>query len=106
MEGKRLVTKPKIKAIGDELNAATAFIQSSNALDVAAMLAEQRGDTETLLGIASLYMQIGERLAHPGQMEDEEEEVNDHFGFVGAGQVVEVEDDVLEEDEEFEDAQS
>lgn len=97
-----MVKKATYEQVGDELDSTTAFIQASSALDVAAGIAIKKDDSETLLSIASLWMQMSDRLG-AATLEEEEEEVHDQFGFCGAGEVVQVElDEIYDEEDEDE----
>lgn len=66
----------KYTEIGEDLSFQTSFIQATKALDLAAALANNRQDTETLTTVAALYIQLGERLMQPvlGHMVEGEEE--------------------------------
>lgn len=99
-----MVRKKKYIEIGDELSAGTAFIQASHALDVAAFMAEDERDTETLMEVARIYIAIGERLL-PDYVPDDEEDREFPFGFAAdaiSDIVIDVEEDLEEEYEESE----
>jgi hypothetical protein len=76
MEGSRLVAKARFEPIGDVISPITAFIQASNALDVAAQLAIECKDIEGLNTVASLYIELGSRLIGTVEEDDEEDEVD------------------------------
>lgn len=79
MEGSRLVAKTlKYTPIGDDINAATVFIQATEALDLAAALALGRQDVEGLNTVASLYIELGARLLGEYSAEEEEDDEVDH----------------------------
>lgn len=75
MEGSRLVKKvaAKFEPIGEILSPETAFIQASNALDVAGAFAQEAKDIEGLNTVASLYIELAARLMHASEEEEEEE---------------------------------
>lgn len=76
MEGSRLVAKDKFEPIGDEVSAATAFIQASNALDLAGKYAVEVKDIEGLNTIASLYIELGTRLLGEAGDDDDDDEID------------------------------
>lgn len=69
-----MVKKAKFEPIGDILSPETAFIQASNALDVAGQFAQESKDVEGLNTVASLYIELAARLMHSSEDEDEEDE--------------------------------
>jgi hypothetical protein len=78
MEGSRLVKRAKFEPIGDEINTATAFIQAASALDVAAQFAVESRDVEGLNTVASLYIELGARMLHAIDGEEDEDDEIDH----------------------------
>lgn len=72
-----MVAKAKFEPIGDTLSPETAFIQASNALDVAAALAIQHNDVEGLNTVASLYIELGARLMHAVEDGDDDDEIDE-----------------------------
>ena len=97
---------PPYEAFGNELSPAVSFLQAASLLDVAAELAVESRDTETLSGLALIWMQLGERLMGPpsgGTPEGESEgptelgsEPRQPVGFASATTIKEIE---VEEDE-------
>lgn len=74
-----MVKKITYSEIGEELNIGTAYLQASNALDVAASLAEQNRDIAGMIEVAKVYIALGEMLGKPS---DEDEDIKDfEFGF-------------------------
>lgn len=90
----------KYSEIGEVLSPETAFIQASCALDVAAFIAEENRDVETLVQIAQTYVGIAERLMpHSHDDDDDEDESKQPFGFFSEPLPVDVIDPELPEDE-------
>lgn len=79
---------------GEELDASTAILQAAAALDIAAFMAIESDNSERLVQVAALWIEVCERLMGPGpqetQNDDEEEEPaevgeNRPFGFAQIG---------------------
>lgn len=90
---------PAYEAFGNELSPAVSFLQAASLLDLTAELALESRDTETLSGLAVLWLQLGERLMGPpaNESDDEEEptelasEPRQPVGFASANTTREIE---------------
>ena len=65
---------PVYEAFGNELSPAVSFLQAASLLDLAAGYAVESRDTETLSGLALIWMQLGDRLMGPSQSSETETE--------------------------------
>lgn len=78
MEGSRLVAKKlKFEPITEILSPATAFVQTSNLLDIAAQIATERQDVESLINIAAVYSDLAVNMMG-GRMQNEEDDEDDY----------------------------
>jgi hypothetical protein len=110
VEGSRLVAKKsklEFEPITEILSPETAFVQTSNILDIAAQIATERQDVENLINIAAVYGELASRMMSPRIEEDDEEEEYDESGKQPIGfsppQIIEPEE-VSEIDGDSEDA--
>lgn len=71
-----MTKKASYSPIGDEVNASTAILQATQALDVAAQLAVECRDHNALVSIADSWINMGINLAHP--RDDDDQEVEEH----------------------------
>ncbi|QAY08736.1 hypothetical protein SEA_BOOMERJR_75 [Streptomyces phage BoomerJR] len=92
-------TKAKYTPFGDRVNPGVAIIQAANALDVAAAFAVESRDSDALLKVAAMWVDISGRLVY-----DDDEEGDDvlegerrPFGFSTTSEIGE-EDDEYESD--------
>ena len=95
---------PPYEAFGNELSPAVSFLQAACLLDIAAGFAVEARDTETITGLAVMWMQLGDRLMG-GQRSDESEEAEENgsveldsvprqpMGFASAVQTLELEEE-------------
>lgn len=83
--------------VSTQMDARLAFIQAGTALDVAAKLATENRDQETMLNVALGWLELGRRLGYDGEGEPEPEERNHKFGFSLTSDT-----DKVEEEEETE----
>lgn len=95
------MAQAKYVPIGDTIDLSVAFIQAASALDVAARLATENRDQETMLSIALGWLELGRRLGYASEEESETPEKPKDFGFSLNSQTETVEE--LEEEAEDED---
>jgi hypothetical protein len=75
------MAQAKYIPIGDTIDLSVAFIQAASALDVAAKLATENRDQETMLSIALGWLELGRRLGYANEEESETPEKSKDFGF-------------------------
>jgi hypothetical protein len=100
------MAQAKYVPIGNTIDLSVAFIQAASALDVAAKIATENRDQETMLNIALGWLELGRRLGYASEEEEsEEKEKNKDFGFSLNSQteIVEELEEELEEEPEDED---
>jgi hypothetical protein len=75
------MAQAKYTPFGNTLDISVAFIQAGTALDVAAKLATENRDQETLLNVALGWLELGRRLGYASDEASESEERSQKFGF-------------------------
>lgn len=96
------MAQAKYLPFGNTLDISTAFIQAGTALDVAAKLATENRDQETMLNVALGWLELGRRLGYAREEESEGKEKSNDFGF-SLNSHTETKEEVEQEDEESED---
>lgn len=68
------MSKKKYSRIPNEVDWQVAFSQGAYALDLAAEIAYDKEDTETLLNVGEMFIMLGARLSEMYSVSEEEEE--------------------------------
>lgn len=96
------MAQAKYIPIGDTLDLSVSFIQAATALDVAAKIATENRDQETMLNIALGWLELGRRLGYAGEEESGQKEKVRDFGF-SLNSHTETEQEVESDKEELQD---
>lgn len=96
------MAQAKYTPFGNTLDLSVSFIQAATALDVAAKIATEKHDQETMLNIALGWLELGRRLGYASEEESESKEKVQDFGF-SLNSHTETEQEVESEKEELED---